>query len=88
MKIQVTQNDIDNGATKDCECCAVALAIKRHYPKCEVTVSSDAVIITPPYKQLYLSLAARVFIMAFDKGYSVKPFNFELEYELRKETVK
>lgn len=76
MKIQVTQQDIDNGLPKDSRACALALALKRHDPRFISCLMFNACTVRGIIK---LPEKASNFVSRFDCGLSVQPFEFELE---------
>lgn len=69
MKIQVTQEDIDNGWPLDSCMCPVALAIKRHITEFDTLVGYYSKLPDECYK----------FMRSFDKQKSVQPFEFEID---------
>lgn len=81
-KIEVTQEDINNGKVGDCEYCPVALAMNRvtnkewaigNYSYCETRdgeINSDSLRTLPREVTLW--------IFQFDKDNKVEPFSFEL----------
>lgn len=77
MKITVTAEDIAYGKVRSCRECPVALAIRRANPSADIYVDGyriaidDGRAVTPDI--------AREFIGAFDGGYPVEPFEFELK---------
>ena len=76
MKIKVTQQHIDAGIKKKCLYCPVALAIKDVFPTEYVNVSDLYVRIGDNVYDLF-PIVTR-FILDFDYGYPVSPFEFEL----------
>lgn len=84
MKIQVTQDHIDNGTVKDACLCPIALAIRdatgaAHF---DVIVSTHGWSHYNGNKLLgnyELPVDATNFITKFDLGEPVSPFEFELE---------
>ena len=92
MKIQVTQQDIDNGLKGLCTHCPVALAFKRVIQGGSVEVG-DAAYIFPynfdgPTVMITLPEFVHKFIRAFDSGNKVEPFEFECEVDKRCEWIK
>ena len=88
MRIEVTQEHIDNGVRKDAGCCPVGLALK------------DAGVQDPDVQRSFarweevsgewrrtklpeLPAAAQLFIERFDAGEPVRPFTFRLEETYR-----
>jgi hypothetical protein len=80
MRIEVTQEDIDNGLKGKCDSCAVALAAKRAFGNRIILVDGEQmdVIDNGKWDVLDLPDSAVAFIEAFDTGKPVKPFSFEL----------
>jgi len=81
MIIHVTQEDIDQGARKDCRACPIGLAVERESGWTEVMVGFPTIsglkgnyrLVRPtPYD-------AQLFIWSFDRGEPVRPFEFELQ---------
>jgi hypothetical protein len=79
MRIRVTQECINDGVQCDCRACPVALAIRRKYPKRDVSVYRDEMLLRHPYRKISLPQRACDFITAFDEGMPIKPFSFELK---------
>jgi hypothetical protein len=75
VRIEVTQDDIDNGSACDVCACPIALACLRAGLKdvsvCDASLDWKEKIPTPT--------VAVEFIFAFDSGRDVKPFSFEIE---------
>ena len=87
MKIEVTQDDIDNGLRIDCELCPVAKAIVRATGK-QARVSAVGVFFfpeTPSAKQIFLPSKVQLFIKSFDRKEPVQPFSFDLDIEVNDE---
>jgi hypothetical protein len=81
VKIHVTQDDIDKGIQSNCVECPVARALNRAGIK--GLVASGFVSVNDGdtfYNGFYAELprSASRFINRFDKGWSVKPFDFFL----------
>lgn len=84
IKIEVLQEDIDNGVRYMSTNCAIALAIKRQFPEFTVSVgsydctlwgkSSDNKFVSVPHAQFHK-------IHKFDTGKTITPFSFELEID-------
>lgn len=77
MKINVTQRDIEKGLREDPNSCPVARAIKRRGFE-DVSVKTQVIWIgcrkyNPPE-------IVEDFIERFDKGDTVQPFKFELDF--------
>lgn len=89
VKISVTEKDIAKGRRDDCVACPIALAIKRTLPNVEqinVTASNFSLIGrdkrgTRCYEGGFLPFAVRFFIIRFDNGRTVQPFEFEIEVD-------
>lgn len=80
MKIQVTQQDID--AAQGMPGCPIWQAMMRLLPVHTVRVQSDS-ILTSGCKPIILPQIAKDFITQYDTGTSVKPFEFEIDWEPR-----
>jgi len=76
VKVNVTQDHIDNGIDHICILCPIALAIKDLFPNNIVTVSNAVQI---DFCKYALPLKALRFINQFDRGESVKPFSFKIK---------
>ena len=88
MKIDVTQQDIDQGVRCEYRNCPIALALMRELGR-YVSVVSDQWYDDGPLEQpfenysnhgLPLPEAAQQFVKAFDHSEAVEPFSFEIEY--------
>ena len=74
MKIQITQQDIDNGKVRDVSGCAIAIALKQELAyKIKV---AGLILIGKDYYQATPELVR--WIKDFDKGEGVKPITIEL----------
>lgn len=84
MKIQVTQEHIDNGLRNSCFSCPIALAIN----ECngitgaqvllhEIRIRKDCNLYDVNCKT---TKQIRDFMMLFDNGRKVEPFEFELDF--------
>lgn len=84
LKIEVTQDDIEQGTKRNCNLCPIALAITR--------VTGKQCFVIPEKIEVYttLSRVSRVlfyrptkeavdFMCAFDDGEEVQPFTFTAE---------
>ena len=77
MKIEVTQDDIDEGVQGSMSLCPIARALKRHFPEgSSIRVGGgrafvDGVVYQLPHE-------ARIFVKLFDIGWTSSPFAFEL----------
>lgn len=78
MKIQVTQEDIDNGVRASCKFCPVASAIRRAFNN-KAVVRTYNLDVSINDKLILLPLEAVDFILLFDAEVKVKPFEFELD---------
>lgn len=74
--IKVTKKDIKNGVRHDGNKCPITLAIARKFPNKPVCICSSHGHVGKDFCQFGKSV--RRFIENFDKGESVKPFNFYL----------
>lgn len=80
MKIQVTQQDIDCGLSRNGQKCPIALALNRTTGKYFNVGLLEILDLTNrgPYNKYYKSpLEVQLFIAQFDNKMSVKPFAFE-----------
>lgn len=86
MKIEITQEDIDQGQRHKPCLCPVALAVIRATGKREVYVHSSVIQIldisrltgVKLQKSYRTSVEVNKFIVDFDYGQPVRPFTFEL----------
>ena len=80
MKINVTQDDIDQGTPSDPFCCPIALAASRAFSvPANATYDYIALKLRNRNNKLYRTpKTASAFIRAFDHGQAVQPFSFEL----------
>lgn len=76
MRFSVTNDEITDGRIRDCERCPVALAIRKQLPHLRVSVSKVAIIIQGAVYNV--SEPIRKFLLDFDNGRPVEPFEFEL----------
>ena len=74
MKIQITQQDIDNGKVRDVSGCAIATALQQELAY-EIKVAG-LILIGKDYYQATPELVRG--IKDFDKGEGVKPITIEL----------
>jgi hypothetical protein len=85
-KIEVTQDDINNGIRNDCDRCPVALAISRALPACRVSVYPDEVeIVRQPgvISQHEPPSEVTTFVNRFDNPSNIaviSPFSFEMDF--------
>lgn len=81
--INVTQQDIDSGIKGDCSLCPVARAASRAFPHHKSNVSGyHMYVMDQPgnrWRQAVLPPPAWGFISAFDSGWEVLPFSFEVD---------
>ena len=77
MKITVTQNDIDSGYQYSCECCPVALAIRRDTGR-KAIVGNFRVSFEDGSGFYDLPFDVSESIQHFDNGAQIDPFEFEL----------
>ena len=76
VHVDVTADDIANGARLDCFACPIALAMKR---------ATDAFLAIGANYVEFASHSVRLprevsdFVFDFDGGYEVQPFSFDLE---------
>lgn len=87
MKVQVTQDHIDNGHRNSAVSCPIALALKETPGATNVSVGIGTAsigygnVLRYDYKRTYYHLPwqATEFIDRFDFGDPVQPFEFEME---------
>lgn len=77
IKIEVTQQDIDNGKRASCFYCPIALVCTRTFKELCLIGESYLGFIRGG-KKYPLPQNARQFVTDFDHGRPVKPFTFEL----------
>lgn len=81
ITIQVTAEDIANGARRNCKACPIALAASRHECFSNAILLEVGAIYISWYdeksKAVRLPEIAIEFIRDFDKRRDVKPFEFE-----------
>lgn len=76
MRIDVTQDDINNGRPRTSQHCPIARAIKRQLNCSNIAVGPTEIEIgSDSYKT---PDEAYFFIRLFDRHFNVKPFSFEL----------
>jgi hypothetical protein len=75
MKIEVTQEDIDNGIQMNCYYCPIARSIQRQ-TDLYVAVRANYAVIGDDIA--YFPREAEQFIADFDAGEPVHPFSFEI----------
>lgn len=80
ITIEVTQQDIGDGKQGSIRECAIALAVKRYFPECTVSVDSNSVVITARHScRILLPGSATKFVRDFDHHKrTVSPFSFDL----------
>lgn len=77
MLVKVTQDDIDKGKRKRACFCPVALALNRDAPRGGWSVS-DIMLVDGDGNLYAAPINVSSFVMDFDRGLSVQPFEFEL----------
>ncbi len=84
MKIQVTQEDINQGVRQECEKCPIALAVIRAIGPQAATmrISVDDAWVDIGEESWCLPRSAARFVSDFDSGKAVTPFEFELTEKL------
>jgi hypothetical protein len=84
LLIQVTKDDIKRGVRKDCKCCPVALAIRRHLLLANVIVGKHyATLFTQEGLEKIANFSEETMnrIADFDRRGEMIPFSFELEID-------
>lgn len=80
--VEVTEQDIKDGARGDCYYCPIALAVQRalnHPPKVHVIISYVHVVMEDLSMKTYsLPQVATDFIVDFDHDFKISPFTFEM----------
>ncbi len=80
MKVSVTAEDIANGIRKNCRGCPVALATQRTYETAYVWVNTESITIDYQDPRIVKTPSdVKRFVLKFDAGEPVFPFEFELE---------
>lgn len=81
IKVEVTQEHIDRGASNDCWSCPIALSLGNYFDKSKVFYEVDAHYIDFPNEDILCLLKEEAvsFIDDFDSNKKVKPFSFDLE---------
>ena len=81
IKISVTQEDIDNGWRRSCNCCPIALATRRVSGWKAPCVGNSLLWDDgdPHSYMLELPMVALDFINRYDVGDAVTPFEFEID---------
>ncbi len=77
MKISVTQSHIDKGKQGQCSNCPVALAMNEVMDKVAVAYNYFLIGDGP---RIALPAIVQTFILDFDCGRHVEPFEFEINY--------
>lgn len=77
MKIKITAEDIAYGVRGSCSLCPVVHAVNRAF-NCEGANIGPFVIFLSQRRQWETPSIVRSFIMRFDAGLPVEPFEFEL----------
>jgi hypothetical protein len=75
-RIVVTKKDIDNGIPLSHSSCPIALAAKRAFPGKDIFVGSSVCF---SKKKFPLPEKGTKFVMDFDRGYAVQPFQFVID---------
>ncbi len=76
MKFTLTQEDLDKGIRMSFDSCAVALALKRHFPGSRIWVDARGLQVDG---DLYPhSLSSSFVIAQFDGGGTVKPMEIQV----------
>ena len=81
--ISVTQQHLDQGIPGNCAACAVVLAVEDTFPQAsDVTVGQRYISMRHQgrWELLALPLFASEQIAAIDRGRTVEPFSFDLNY--------
>ena len=82
IAIEVTEGDISNGRSKQCDICPIALALSRAIPEArKIAVQPYGVYysIGDVYFRAEFPEAVRGFVDKFDHGCDVSPFSFVME---------
>ena len=82
MKIKVTKEHIDKGRKKSALSCPIALAIGDKYGL-DASVGPESCVIG--YTICDLPKSVKKFIKLFDNGYSVEPFEFNINLKIKDE---
>jgi hypothetical protein len=84
MTITVTQEDIDNGDLGEAFCCPIARAAQRVL-NTDVGVTSSYLTISEEFgwRDVRAPQEVTAFVRAFDRNQEVRPFDFELPYEVK-----
>lgn len=84
MKIQVTKEDIRLGHRFKPQECPVALATLRAIPGARVNACGLYVCINGrEYKPVVELISLKQFVLLFDRGRFVEPFEFEIDYKAK-----
>lgn len=79
-KIEVTQDDINNGDRDDTQSCPIALALlKAGFTEPRVDGCDICYTEGDKVKSVMSPSVVRDFVKSFDRGLPVKPFSFELD---------
>jgi hypothetical protein len=81
MRINVTQEHIENGVSRHPGCCPVALALKDINPKSDPCVCYSNIFYTDGLGERHFVTspnAVRGFVSRFDNSKPVEPFSFNL----------
>lgn len=77
MKVQVTQEDIDEGTPRSSTHCPIARALIRLLPEAKIGVGRIRILVNKTV--IHTPTAAAEFMKVFDRLGSGAPFEFELE---------
>jgi len=77
MKIQITQEHIDQGIPGCKENCPIALAYKEQFPKKKISIHNGRIFIDG--EEYGCGHVIQQFIRDFDEGKSISPFHIEHE---------
>ncbi|QTF81869.1 hypothetical protein SEA_GUEY18_84 [Gordonia phage Guey18] len=80
MRIEVRQDDIENGARASAFGCPIALAARRAFPDMNITVTTGKLIVEDKFECTAYVLPddAKEFIRSFDSFRPVLPFVLEV----------
>lgn len=86
IQVKVTEDDIRGGKREDAKGCPIALALGRVFPGREIVVFSYEAWVCHEVngellRKIPLKFDAVKFVMDFDAGYEVHPFEFPIEFD-------
>lgn len=84
MRIEVTQEDIENGKPYSAWSCAIAVAIRRATRREIVWVKLGENTIALYRREIPLPHSVKEWAERFDEGRSVEPFTFDLDIPEKK----